>query len=122
MRSVARRLLAEPVGLVFASHEPRGQGRFVGLPDLSLEGLDNSDARALLDSATRGQLDTRIRDRVVDEARGTPLALLELPRGVTGTEPADGFAPPELGPTAYRIERSFVRQVRSLPPTSNDCC
>ncbi|MFH9044274.1 AAA family ATPase [Streptomyces sp. NPDC017966] len=115
---VARRLLAEPVGLVLASREPLGQGRFDGLPELSLEGLDDSDARALLDSATRGQLDPRIRDRVVDEARGNPLALLELPREVTGTEPADGFGPGDLGPTAHRIEQSFVQQVRSLPPTT----
>ncbi|MGX1267906.1 ATP-binding protein [Streptomyces phaeoluteigriseus] len=115
---VARRLLAEPVGLVLASREPVGQGRFAGLPELSLEGLDDSDARALLDSATRGQLDTRISDRVVNEARGNPLALLELPREVTGSEPADGFGPPDLGPTAHRIEQSFVQQVRSLPPTT----
>lgn len=115
---VARRLLAEPVGLIVASREPRGEGAFAGLPELTLEGLDDLDAFALLDSATRGQLDPRIRDRVVDEARGNPLALLELPRDLTGPEPVDGFGPPELGPTADRIERAFVRQVRSLPPAT----
>ena len=79
---VARRLLAEPVALVFATHEPGEE--FRGLPELLVEGLDEGDARELLSSVISGPLDERVRDRIVAETRGNPLALLELPRGVPG--------------------------------------
>src|SRR4051812_4867881 len=71
---VARRLLAEPVGLVFAAREPGEELRHV--PDLEVHGLVNGDARALLGSAVRFALDERIRDRIIAETRGNPLALL----------------------------------------------
>jgi predicted ATPase len=75
----ARRLAADPVGLVFAAREPGAE--LAGLPGLEVAGLENDDARALLDSALTGPLDERIRDLIVAETRGNPLALLELPRG-----------------------------------------
>ncbi|MEU8810774.1 AAA family ATPase [Streptomyces violaceoruber] len=112
---VARRLLAEPVALVLATREPPGQAPLAGLPELVLKGLEDAEARALLDGALRGELDDRIRDRILDEARGNPLALLELPRGLTATETAESFGPPAPAPTADRIEQSFLRQVSSLP-------
>ena len=77
---VARRLLAEPVALVFATREPGEE--FRGLPELPVGGLGEGDARELLGSVIRGPLDERVRDRIVAETRGNPLALLELPRGV----------------------------------------
>ena len=79
---VARRLLAEPVALVFATHEPGEE--FRGLPELAVGGLREGDARELLGSVIGGPLDERVRDRIVAETRGNPLALLELPRGVPG--------------------------------------
>jgi predicted ATPase len=76
---VARRLEAESVGLVFAARE--ADEELGGLPELAVEGLRDGDARALLDSVFAGPLDARVRDQIVSEARGNPLALLELPRG-----------------------------------------
>ena len=78
---VARRLLAESVALVLAVREPAVEPRLAGLPDLRLRGLDEADARALLETVVPGRIDERIRDRIVAETHGNPLALLELPRG-----------------------------------------
>src|SRR5499425_993315 len=86
---VARRLLAEPVALVIATREPGKE--FSGLPELLVGGLRDSDARELLGSAIMGPLDERILDRIVAETQGNPLALLELPRGLTPAELAPGF-------------------------------
>src|SRR5580693_2947474 len=85
---VARRLLAEPVALVFATHEPGEE--FRGLPELLVGGLGDSAARELLGSVIGGPLDERVRDRIVAETRGNPLALLELPRGGPGVPGARG--------------------------------
>ncbi|MFL5617603.1 MAG: AAA family ATPase [Gemmatimonadaceae bacterium] len=112
---VARRLLAEPVALVFAVREPSEEQELRGLPELAVTGLSDGDARALLDSAVPGRLDERVRDRIVAETRGNPLALLELPRGLTAAELAGGFARPDAQPLASRIEQSFLRRVQSLP-------
>src|SRR6202035_602788 len=84
---VARRLLAEPVALVVATREPGEELR--GLPELLVGGLGDGAARELLGSVIGGPLDERVRDRIVAEARGNPLALLELPRGA-GVGGADG--------------------------------
>src|SRR5262249_9807581 len=81
---VARRLGADPVGVVFAAREPGAE--LGGLPELVVDGLGDIDARALLEAAVAGPLDERVRDLIVAETRGNPLALLELPRGLT---PAD---------------------------------
>lgn len=112
---VARRLLAESVGLVFAVRQPSQVRELAGLPDLLLAGLRDSDARALLVSAWPGRLDEQVRDRVIAESRGNPLALLELPRGLTPAELAGGFELPDAAPLANQIEQSFLRQLESLP-------
>jgi DNA-binding CsgD family transcriptional regulator len=116
---VARRLLAEPVALVFATRAPGEE--FRGLPELAVGGLREGDARELLSSVIRGPLDERVRDRIVAETRGNPLALLELPRGVTPAELAGGFGLPSVpgvpgvpGPSG-RIEDSFRRRLKVLP-------
>ena len=86
-----------------------------GLPDRTVGGLSNADARALLDSASPGRLDERVRDRIVAETWGIPLALLELPQGSTTGELAGGFAVPATRPLAGQIEERFLRRVESLP-------
>jgi hypothetical protein len=95
---VARRLLAESVGMVFALREPSDGQEIAGLPELVVGGLGDDDARALLDSAIPGRLDERVRDRIVAETRGNPLALLELPRALTTAELAGGFELPDATP------------------------
>ncbi len=110
---VARRLGAESVGLVFGARVPTGD--LAGLPELVIGGLREDDARTLLDSALTGPLDTLIRDQIVAEAHGNPLALLELPRGWTAAELAGGFGLPGAVPLAGRIEESFRRQLGALP-------
>ena len=109
---VARRLLAESVALVFATRDPGGE--LEGLPKLVIEGLPDGDARALLGSALGVPLDERIRERLVAETRGNPLALLELPRGLTAAELAGGFGLPDAPGLSGRIEESFRRRLESL--------
>jgi len=113
----ARRLAADPVGLLFAARVPGEE--LGGLPELAVGRLPETDARALLDSALTGPLDARIRDQIVAEAGGNPLALLELPRGITPAELAGGFglpgALPGAGPLTGRIEDSFRRRLDALP-------
>ena len=111
---VARRLLAEPVALVFATREPGGEYR--GLPELLVGGLGDGDARELLSSVVRGPLDERVRDRIVAETRGNPLALLELPRGVPGVPGvASVSGVPGVPGLPERIEESFRRRLKGLP-------
>jgi DNA-binding CsgD family transcriptional regulator len=109
----ARRLGADPVGLVFAAREPGAE--LAGLPELDVGGLEDDDARALLESALAGPLDARVRDLIIAETRGNPLALLELPRGLSIAELAGGFGLPGPAPLAGRIEDSFARQLDALP-------
>ena len=111
----ARRLLAESVALVFVVREPSDEREMVGLPEMVVRGLPSDDARALLDAVTPGRLDERVRDRIVAETRGNPLALLELPRGLNAAELAGGFGRPDARPLASRIEQSFMRRLESLP-------
>jgi DNA-binding CsgD family transcriptional regulator len=110
---VARRLAADPVGLVFAARESGPE--LAGLPELEVGGLPEDDARALLDSALPGPIDARVRDQIVAETQGNPLALLELPRGLTPAELAGGFGLPRAAPLSGRIEESFRRQLQALP-------
>jgi DNA-binding CsgD family transcriptional regulator len=112
---VARRLLAEPVAMVFAVREPSADRELAGLPELLLGGLEEDDARALLATVIPGRLDERVRDRIVAETRGNPLALLELPRGLSAAQLAGGFGLPELLPLPGRIEKSFLRRIEQLP-------
>jgi DNA-binding CsgD family transcriptional regulator len=110
---VARRLEAESVGLVFTAREPTDDT--AELPELVVEGLREGEARALLDAVLTGPLDERVRDRIVAETRGNPLALLELPRGVTPTGLAGGFGLPGAVAITGRIEENFRRRVDALP-------
>jgi DNA-binding CsgD family transcriptional regulator/tetratricopeptide (TPR) repeat protein len=110
---VARRLAADPVAMVLAARVP-GQ-ELAGLPEHVVEGLGVEDARALLDVALTGSLDVRVRDQIVAETRGNPLALLELPRGLSPAELAGGFGLPGAVSLDARIEDSFRRQLEALP-------
>jgi DNA-binding CsgD family transcriptional regulator len=111
----ARRLLAERIAIVFAVREPSDAGEFAGLPELVVGGLADDDARWLLASAMPGRLDEHVRDQIVAETRGNPLALLELPRGLTPAELAGGFGLTDARPVAGHIEEAFVQRVRALP-------
>ncbi len=115
---VARRLLAESVAILFAVREPSRNGDLAGLPELSLGGLSDDEARALLTSVIPGPLDERVRDRVVAETRGNPLALMELPRGMSAAELAGGFALPSAGDVPGQIEEHYLRRVGALPETT----
>jgi DNA-binding CsgD family transcriptional regulator len=110
---VARRLLAESVVILFAAREP--SDRFAGLPQMVLDGLRDADARALLASVIPGRLDERVVDQLLAETRGNPLALLELPRGLTAAQLAGGFALPRALSLEGRIEESFLRRLEALP-------
>ena len=124
---VGRRLLAEPVGLLFAVREAAGERLFPGLPALTVEGLTDEDARALLTAAVPGHLDERVCDRIVAETGGNPLGLLELARGMSEAELAGGFAGPPRQ-ACLAISRAGSRTTtcagfgccRSRP--SSSCC
>jgi DNA-binding CsgD family transcriptional regulator len=115
---VARRLGAESVGLVFAVREPKGERHFEGLAELAVGGLDDRDANELLATVVTGPLDERVRDRIVAETRGNPLALLELPRGWTPAELAGGFWLSEGLALSGQIEQSFRERLAPLPPST----
>jgi DNA-binding CsgD family transcriptional regulator len=110
---VARRLGVESVALVFAARVPSSD--LDGLPQLVVRGLSEADSRALLDAWLAGPIDGRIRDQIIAESRGNPLALLELPRGLNTAELAGGFGLPGALPHADNIEESFARRVDALP-------
>jgi DNA-binding CsgD family transcriptional regulator len=112
---VARRLLAESVALVFGVRSDARDDVLAGLPELKVRGLGRRDATALLDSVVTGRMDGQVRDRIVAETRGNPLALLELPRGMTPEELAGGFGFPDAPPLSARIEESFRRRLTPLP-------
>jgi hypothetical protein len=109
----ARRLAAEPVGLVFAARVLDGE--LAGLPELAVGGLSEGDAHALLDAVLAGPLDARVRDQIVAETRGNPLALLELVRRMTPAELAGGFGLLGAAPLSGRVEEAFRRRVDALP-------
>jgi DNA-binding CsgD family transcriptional regulator len=110
---VARRLLAEKIALVFAAREPGDL--LAGLPELQVLPLGHRDARTLLESALPARLDEHVLERIVAETRGNPLALLELPRGLTPTQLAGGFGLPAAVPLSASIEESFTRRLAGLP-------
>ncbi len=113
---VARRLVAESVGMVFAVRTPRSE--LAGLAELRIEGLAEADARALLDSVLTGPLDTRVRDQILAETHGNPLALLELPRGLTTQQLAGGFGFPGTVRLSGGIDESFRRRIDVLPDST----
>ena len=112
---VARRLLAERLGLVFALRESGDEDVLEGLPELVIEGLAADEARLLLETTIPGPLDERVKARILGEARGNPLALIELPRAWTPAELAGGFGLPDARPLASRIEQTYLQRVAALP-------
>src|SRR5262249_22669121 len=115
---VTRRLGAESIGLVLAVPEAGRERHFEGLLELVVSGLDDPDARELLTTVVTGPLDERVRDRIVAETRGNPLALLELPRGRTLAELAGGFRLSDGPALSGRIEQSFRERLAPLPPST----
>jgi DNA-binding CsgD family transcriptional regulator len=113
---VARRLVAEKIALVFATRE-LGE-TLSGLPELHVAPLERRDARALLDSVLPVRLDDRVLERIVAETRGNPLALLELPRGLSPTQLAGGFGLPTTAPVSAGIEDRYTRRLAKLPPAA----
>ena len=113
----ARRLSAEPVVILFAADEPSED--FRGLPELVVEGLQEADALELLDSVVRGPLDGRVRERILAETRGNPLALVEFSRGLSPAQLAGGYglsaAMPHGRSLPGQIEESFLRRMQTLP-------
>jgi DNA-binding NarL/FixJ family response regulator len=115
---VARRLAAEAIVMVFAVREPGATVDLAGLPELNVGPLHDADARDLLVTAIPGRLDQSVRDRILTEAAGNPLALLELPRAWTPAAFAGGFGLPDAASVSGRIEESFRRRLTSLPDDS----
>ena len=116
---VGRRLLAEPVALVFATRTPASgdpaPDHLASLPDLRLDGLDDQSARALLATVAPGPLDEGVRARILEETHGHPLALLELYRGRSAADLAGGFALPDARDLPERIERQYAARLAELP-------
>src|SRR3954454_19589219 len=112
---IARRLLAESVAMVVAVREPSPRHDFDGLPELLMHGLAEEDARTLLMRAMPGRLDDRVRDRVVGETRGNPLALLDLPRSMSAAELAGGFGLLASTDLPRHLEDHYVRRAGELP-------
>ncbi|MFF1613835.1 AAA family ATPase [Amycolatopsis sp. NPDC058278] len=115
---VARRLLAEPIALVVAVREPAEQLDLAGMPAVAVRGLEGAAAGALLDSVLKGPLDGRVRDRIIAETHGNPLALVELPRFWTAAEHTDGLFRPDGDALADRLERCFLQQLAPLPAST----
>ncbi len=112
---IARRLLAESVALVITVREESDERELADLPELSLGGLDDDDARALLAGVIPGALDDRVRDRLLAETRGNPLAIVELSRGRRAGELAGGFVLPGAGTLPSRIEDHYRQRIAALP-------
>ena len=112
---VSRRLLAESVALVVAVREPTTRHDFDGLPELRLRGLAEQDARTLLMSAVPGRLDDRVRDRILAETRGNPLALLDLPRSLTAAGLAGGFELLAATDLPRQLEEQYHQRAGELP-------
>src|SRR4051812_7258701 len=115
---VARRLLAEPAVLLFAARQPTEE--LTGLPELVIEGLQDADARELLASVIPGPWDERLADQLVAETRGNPLALLELPRGLSAAQLAGGFGLPVAVSLEGRMEERFLQRLHVLPVQSRE--
>ena len=111
---VARRLDTESVAVIFGTRDRAG-GDLADLPELTVRGLAAADARVLLAAVIPGRLDESVRDRIIAESSGNPLALLELPHGVTVAELAGGFGVAGALALAGRIEQSFLRRIERLP-------
>ncbi|MET8285644.1 AAA family ATPase [Streptomyces sp. NPDC005132] len=115
---VARRLLAEPVALIFALRDSAHARELAGLPEMLVVGMREPEARALLASAVRVPFDPLVRERIVAEARGNPMALLQLPRALDPAELAGGFGFPGKGPVVGSIETALRQRFHTLPDES----
>lgn len=112
---VARRILADPVAMVFATRDSGADQTLAGHPELVLRGLADHEARLLLASVVPGRINDRVRETVLSEAAGNPLALLELHKALTRDDLAGGYGLPNATSTQTQIERTFVRQIEGLP-------
>src|SRR3954447_6927658 len=112
---IARRLLAESVAMVVAVRDPNPRRDFDGLPELMLRGLPEEDARTLLGRAAPGGLDDRVRDRIVSETRGNPLALVDLPRSMSTAELAGGFELVAATDLPHHLEDHYLKRAAELP-------
>ncbi|MGW2449239.1 helix-turn-helix transcriptional regulator [Streptomyces sp. NPDC001675] len=115
---VARRVESEAVALLFSLRELDQRQELAGLPTLHIEGLREYHARTLLTAQLHAPIDERVLDRVLGEARGNPLALLELPRGAMPDRWTEASAVPEAQTVTRKIEASFREQVAELPPAT----
>jgi DNA-binding CsgD family transcriptional regulator len=112
---VARRLFAESVGMVFAVRESSEIPELDGLPTLDVPGLSTPDAHALFDWAIPWRVDERVKDRIVTESRGNPLALQEISRAGALARLGGGYGATDAARVATRIEKSFQQQALALP-------
>ena len=110
---VSRRLQTEPVVTTFAARDDGDDADLAGLPELRLKGLDAKDARKLFPAIT-GPTDPSVRDRIIAETRGNPLALLELPRAWTTAELAEELA--DRAPLTGHLQLAFAKRLNDLPP------
>ena len=112
---VARRLQAERIVMICAVRTDAGDDSLSDVPEMAITGLPKYAARALLLESVHGPLDSAVREQIVAESRGNPLALLELPRtwGLSGLP--GGFAVPVGGSVAGRVEQSYARRLQDLP-------
>jgi len=117
---IARRLQAESVAFLFAMRDPGELQELAGLPELAVGGLDNADARAVLASVITGRVDEQVVERVIAETRGNPLALLELPRGLSLGELAGGFGVSAAPSPSAKIEERFLTRLRALPAETQE--
>ncbi len=114
MAFVVRRLEAEHIGIVFAVRDAAHEELLFGLPELRVGGLERPDAEALLTRSVPVPFDRQIREQLLTEARGNPLALLELPRGISA---GSAYYPGATGgeTLSNRIERQYASQIKLLP-------
>jgi DNA-binding CsgD family transcriptional regulator len=112
---VARRQMADPVALVFAVRGHREDRVLVGQPTMTVRGLKDSEARALLDTVLTRDVDVRVREMIVAEAGGNPLALLELPHSLSAAELTFGFGLADAVPLETRLEQGFAQRLAPLP-------
>lgn len=115
---VARRLMADRVALIFATRDGGGSDHLDGIPDLALRPLNDAEARDLLNAVLPGRLDQRVRERILADAHGNPLALTELPHSTRPAQLAGGFALAGQGAFATAMEHTFVARVQELPDAS----